>query len=204
MPHKEVSLLKRMRSLIAGQSPRAMTALKKAIWPTILWLTLAVWVSPAGATDALETSGDLLQILLPGAAYGMTWLKEDPEGRHGFLTGFATTLGITYGLKLGIHKERPKGGEMAFPSGHTAAAFGGAAFIARRYGWRMGLPAYLGALLVGHSRIAAEKHDPEDVFAGALIGILPALAFTPEPLNRFSLWPLLDHERRGLVWAVRW
>jgi membrane-associated phospholipid phosphatase len=181
-----------------------MKSLKSAAWLALLWSTLAVWGAPAGAADALETSGDLLQILLPGAAYGMTWLKEDPEGRHGFLTGFATTLTITYGLKLAIHKDRPNGGDMAFPSGHTAAAFGGAAFIARRYGWRRGLPAYLSALLVGHSRIAAEKHDPEDVFAGALIGILPALAFTPEPLNRFTFRPLLDHERRGLVWAVRW
>jgi membrane-associated phospholipid phosphatase len=185
-------------------SPWAIESLKKASWLTVFYLTLTVWGAQAWAADALETSGDLLQILLPATAYGMTWLKEDPVGRHSFLTGFATTLGITYGLKLSIHKKRPKGGEMAFPSGHTAAAFGGAAFIARRYGWRLGLPAYIGALLVGHSRIAAEKHDPEDVFAGALVGILPAVAFTPEPLNRFSLRPLLDHNRIGLVWAMRW
>ena len=181
-----------------------MKFMRSAVWLMALLLTWVVPERPAMAADVLETSGDLIQILLPGAAYGMTWLKADPEGRHRFLAGFATTLAITYGLKLGIHKERPNGGEMAFPSGHTAAAFGGAAFIARRYGWRAGLPAYLGALLVGHSRIAAEKHDPEDVYAGALIGILPAIWFTRAPINRISVSPLLDHERRGLVWAVRW
>jgi membrane-associated phospholipid phosphatase len=158
----------------------------------------------ATAKDALETSGDLLQVLLPATAYGLTWLKEDGQGRQGFYASFATTLGITYALKLGVHKERPSGGEMAFPSGHTSAAFSGAAFITQRYGWRMGLPAYLGALVVGHSRIAAEKHDPEDVFAGALIGILPALRLTPGPFEATTLRPILDHERLGLVWAVPW
>lgn len=159
---------------------------------------------PAGAKDRLETSGDLLQVLLPASAYGLTWLEEDPQGRRSFYTSFATTLGITYALKLGVHKERPSGGEMAFPSGHTAAAFSGAAFIAQRYGWRMGLPAYLGALVVGHSRIMAEKHDPEDVLAGALIGILPVLKFTPGPFETSALRPILDHQRLGLVWAVAW
>lgn len=159
---------------------------------------------PATAKDALETSGDLLQVLLPATAYGLTWLKEDGQGRRSFYASFATTLGITYALKLGVHKERPGGGGMAFPSGHTSAAFSGAAFITQRYGWCMGLPAYLGALVVGHSRIAAEKHDPEDVFAGALIGILPALRFTPGPIEATTLRPILDHERLGLVWAVPW
>jgi membrane-associated phospholipid phosphatase len=177
---------------------------KKAVWYIVPMLIVVVPVCPAGAASPLETSGDLIQVLLPATALSMTWLKKDPEGRHGFLTGFATTLGITYGLKLGVRKERPNGGQMSFPSGHTASAFGGAAFIARRYGWQAGLPAYLGAILVGHSRIAAKKHDPEDVFAGALIGILPAIWFTREPSNRVCIQPLLDHERTGLVWAMRW
>lgn len=181
-----------------------MKSFGNRVWLMLLLLAPVVPLGPLAAADTLETSGDVLQVLLPATAYGMTWWEKDPQGRHGFLAGFATTLGITYGLKLGIHKQRPNGGEMAFPSGHTAAAFGGAAFIARRYGWRLGLPAYLGAVLVGHSRIAAEKHDPEDVFAGALIGVLPAIWFTPERFGPFSLRPLLDHERKGLVWAMRW
>jgi len=159
---------------------------------------------PATASDMLETGGDILQVLLPATAYGLTWLEADPQGRRSFTYSFATTLAITYGLKLGVHKERPNGGEMAFPSGHTSAAFSGATFIAQHYGWRLGLPAYLGALVVGHSRIAAEKHDPEDVFAGALIGILPALWFTPEAYEEAGPRLVLDRNRLGLVWAVRW
>jgi membrane-associated phospholipid phosphatase len=167
----------------------------------LLTLTSA---GPATAGKGLETGGDLLQVLLPGAAYGLTWLEDDPQGRRQFTFSFATTLAMTYGLKLGVHKERPNGGEMAFPSGHTAAAFSGAAFIARRYGWRLGLPACLGAVVVGHSRIMAEKHDPEDVFAGALIGILPVLWFTPEAHAGAVPRLLLDRDRVGLVWAMGW
>ena len=175
----------------------------RAIAAAVVVLTLLA-VGPARAKDALETGGDLIQILLPATAYGMTWLEGDVQGRSSFYASFATTLGITYGLKLGVHKERPSGGEMAFPSGHTSAAFSGAAFITQRYGWRLGLPAYLGALVVGHSRIMAEKHDPEDVFAGALIGILPALWFTREKVKTPTVGLILDHGRTGLVWAVRW
>jgi membrane-associated phospholipid phosphatase len=168
-----------------------------------LLLALAL-ARPAAAGDGLETGGDLLQVLIPGTAYGLTWVKGDPLGRKQFTFSFATTLAVTYGLKLGVHKERPNGGEMAFPSGHTSAAFSGASFITRRYGWRLGLPAYLGALVVGHSRIEAEKHDPEDVFAGALIGILPVLWFTPEAHAAAAPRLLLDRNRFGLVWAMGW
>jgi membrane-associated phospholipid phosphatase len=170
----------------------------------VLLLLMLLLCMPATAGDGLETGGDLLQIILPGAAYGLTWLEDDPQGRRQFTYSFATTLGATYGLKLGAHKERPNGGEMAFPSGHTAAAFSGAAFITRRYGWRLGLPACLGALAVGHSRIMAEKHDPEDVFAGALIGILPVLWFAPERHGETVPRLLLDRDRLGLVWAMGW
>ncbi|MDJ0782838.1 MAG: phosphatase PAP2 family protein [Desulfosarcinaceae bacterium] len=169
-----------------------------------LTLLFTLLIARPAAADTLEVSGDLLQVLLPSAAYGVTWIKEDPTGRRQFVRSFATTLATTYALKLGIHKERPNGGDMAFPSGHTSAAFSGAAFITRRYGWRLGLPACLGAGIVGHSRIAAEKHDPEDVVAGALIGILPTLWFTPERFYEALPRLLLDRNRLGLVWALLW
>ena len=170
----------------------------------MLLALILLTANPAAAGDTLETSGDVLQILLPAAAYGLSWFKSDTEGMWQYTCSFATTMVTTYSLKLGTRKERPSGGQMAFPSGHTAAAFSGAAFITRRHGWRMGLPACLGALVVGHSRIMAEKHDPEDVVAGALIGILPVLWFTPERYAPSAPRLVLDRERIGLVWAMRW
>ena len=104
-------------------------------WTSVIFfgglLTLPVGVM---ADAPSETAGDILQIALPALAYGMTFAYQDPEGRKQFYPSFLSTLGITYALKYGIHSERPNGGEHAFPSGHTAAAFSGASFIQRRYG----------------------------------------------------------------------
>ena len=69
-----------------------------------------------------------------------------------------------------IDKKRPSGGDRAFPSGHTAAAFCGAAFIHKRYGTELGIPSYILAGFVGWSRVDANKHDWMDVGFGALLG----------------------------------
>ena len=81
------------------------------------------------ADEGIERSGDILQIALPAFAATMTFARDDGNGRSQFLKSFATTMGITYGLKLGIDKEHPNGGDMSFPSGHTSAALSGASFL---------------------------------------------------------------------------
>ena len=75
---------------------------------------------PAHASDAIETSGDILQILLPMTAGGMTIYQDDREGFIKFSESFLTTVGTTYPLKYAIDKKRPNGGSHSFPSGHTA------------------------------------------------------------------------------------
>ena len=86
---------------------------------------------------------------------------------------------ITHGLKRIINKERPKnGGGYSFPSGHASAAFTGASFIERKYGFKYGIPSYLLASYVGWTRIQANKHDKWDVLGGAIIGIGSAYIFT--------------------------
>ena len=88
------------------------------------------------------------------------------------------SLVITHSLKRIINKERPNGGDYSFPSGHTSAAFTGAAFIERKYGFKYGIPSYLLASYVGWTRIQANKHDKWDVLGGAIIGIGSAYIFT--------------------------
>ena len=99
---------------------------------------------------------------------------------------------ITHSLKYSVNKKRPNGrGSRSFPSGHTSVAFTAAGFMHKRYGFSYGLPAYLAASFVGYSRVESKNHYPDDVYAGALIGIVSAFYFT-EPNPNYRLLPKID------------
>lgn len=130
----------------------------------------------------LEGSGDILQIALPTIAGLTTIIKKDWEGTKQFALSYGTGFIVTHSLKKIIRKERPEGRNLfdAFPSGHTTSAFSGASFIQRRYGWKYGKWAYLGATIVGISRMEGPDgwHDHWDVLAGAIVGIGSTYLFT--------------------------
>lgn len=130
----------------------------------------------------LEDSGDILQIALPLTAGLTTIIKKDWEGTKQFVVSYATSLAVTHSLKKIVRKERPEGRNLfdAFPSGHTTSAFSGASFIQRRYGWLYGKWAFLGATIVGVSRMEGPDgwHDIWDVLAGATVGIGSTYIFT--------------------------
>lgn len=139
-----------------------------------------------GQKSNLETSGDILQLTLPGVAFASTFLYEsDDKPQIQFVKSYATTVVSVFALKYIINKPRPNGGQYGFPSGHTASAFSGAAFLQRRYGWKIGVPAFLLAGFTGYTRIKANKHDIYDVLAGASIGILNAYIFV-KPMRKKS------------------
>lgn len=127
----------------------------------------------------IESSGDILQIGIPAIAFGSTlFVKADDKPHWQFVKAFGTSFVVTHTLKRIIDKKRPDGGFHSFPSGHTSAAFTGAAFIQKRYGWEYGIPAYLLASYVGYSRVYADRHDIYDIAAGAAIGIIASYLFT--------------------------
>lgn len=130
----------------------------------------------------LEQTGDAIQIMLPTTALCMTILKKDWEGTRQHAYAFGTNLLITYSLKTLINKKRPDPSTRtdALPSGHSSAAFQGASFIQKRYGWKYGTYAYALAAIVGYSRIEGinRRHDIWDVLAGAVVGIGSTYAFT--------------------------
>jgi membrane-associated phospholipid phosphatase len=76
-------------------------------------------------------------------------------------------------IKEVVGRERPNGqDDRSFPSGHTSNAFSLAAVAERHYGWKVGLPAYALAGLMGVSRLNEDKHWLSDVVAGAALGLV--------------------------------
>jgi membrane-associated phospholipid phosphatase len=135
---------------------------------------------PAGfvsASDDTEDAGDVLRIALPAAALVLTYRNDDPEGRRQFAKSLGATVVGTWALKETFDKKRPDGtGDDAFPSGHAATAFQGAAFIHRRYGIRRAWPAYALAAVTAWTRVDADEHDTADVLGGAAVGIASSFA----------------------------
>jgi membrane-associated phospholipid phosphatase len=130
------------------------------------------------AGDGIETAGDILQLVLPVSAAGLSLGLQDYRGTLQFAESFALTEGVTYGLKYTVNEPRPNGGSHSFPSAHTSVSFSAAEFLRKRYGWEYGIPAYAAASFVAYSRVESQEHYPHDVIAGAGIGILSSYIFT--------------------------
>jgi membrane-associated phospholipid phosphatase len=160
-------------------------------------------ISSFAENTTLTKTGDVLGVLIPASAYGMTFYKGDDEGRVQFYKSFATTLAITQGLKNTANETRPNGGSKSFPSGHTSGAFQGAAFIHARYGFEAALPAYAASALVGYSRVDGRYHYTHDVIAGAAIGIASSMYFTKQEFsNKKAVFvPFIEPKQIGFLYA---
>ncbi|MXR68718.1 phosphatase PAP2 family protein [Shewanella sp. JBTF-M18] len=154
-----------------------------------------------GQSGTVSEVGDVVQIALPAAGLiGALWIG-DTEGAWQVTKGVATTAAITHTLKFGYERLRPDGSEAnSFPSGHTSAAFSGAAFIHHRYGNAYGIPAYAAAAFVGGSRIWANRHYMDDVLAGGSIAVMTSLYFTdPYAQTDLVIAPSLGEDHIGLA-----
>ncbi|NOX32141.1 MAG: phosphatase PAP2 family protein [Deltaproteobacteria bacterium] len=152
----------------------------------------------AYAGDDIELAGNILQIVIPATAGSVALYKGDKQGIIQFSKSLLTTLGATYALKYTVNEKRPNGGSHGFPSGHTSAAFSGASFLQKRYGWEYGIPAYVGASFVGWSRIESNEHYWQDVLAGAAIGVISTYIFTDAYKKGIVATPLIGKKTIGL------
>lgn len=151
-----------------------------------------------------QSTGDFLQIAVPAVGLATAFYLDDDEGKIQFYKSFGTTWLITHGLKNTVKKERPDGSnDQSFPSGHTSAAFQGAAFIHKRYGLNYGLAAYAAASYVGYSRVNSDKHDNADVIAGAVIGTLSSFYFTTE-YKSITVTPTADLDGYQVNLSMKW
>jgi len=176
--------------------------MKKAF---LLFTSLSFFFLPNAvkAASDIEVAGDIIQILIPSIAYGTTLYLDDEEGEMQMYKSFASTFLITHAVKRAVNKERPNGGDHSFPSGHTSAAFQGAAFIHARYGTSYAIPAYIAASFVGYSRVESKNHWTSDVLAGAALGTACSFYFT-EPNPDYVVQPVVDNGKYGLHVRGNW
>jgi len=155
-------------------------------------------------TQKLEDFGDIMQYALPLAAFGATYAMDDEEGRKQFYKSFLTALGTTTALKGVYAKLRPQStSRTSFPSGHTTAAFAGAAFIDQRYGHGWGVFAYTAAGITGYSRVRSENHFADDVVAGASIALMSNWLWTTPYDSNVSVTPTVMGDGVGFAVSVR-
>ena len=129
--------------------------------------------------DFVEHSTDVVCFLPSAVSLAKVIADRDRKGFWQLGFSSATTIAVNYGLKLAVSKERPNGsGNDSFPSTHTGAAFDGATFLMRRYGWKWGVPAYALSAYVAWGRVHSDRHDWWDVLGGAAVGAASALVYT--------------------------
>ena len=63
----------------------------------------------------------------------------------------------------------------SFPSGHTSSSFAAAIAVLLNKKWKVGIPAFVLAVLIAFSRNYLMVHYPTDVLFGALFGLIYAL-----------------------------
>lgn len=127
----------------------------------------------AGPFKNKNKLGDLMMVMSPAYALGMTVMADDPDGTLQLAESVAAAQLASEGIKaLGLER-RPNGADRkSFPSGHAAGAFSGAMFVHKRYGWKPALVPYAMSAVAGWSRVQARAHYWHDVAAGAAVSAL--------------------------------
>ena len=110
---------------------------------------------------------------------------------------------LTQGIKFAVDRTRPDGGSYSFPSGHTSATFATAGVLQRRFGWKVGVPAYLGGVYVAAARVAERKHYLSDVVFGSAIGLASAQTIDIRTrYGRLTAGPIFLRGGAGVVFSL--
>ncbi len=117
--------------------------------------------------------GDVMMVMAPTYAFGMTVMAEDYEGMVELGSSILAAQLTSETIKMLEIERRPNGKDRkSLPSGHATGAFSGAMFVHKRYGWKPALVPYAMSLVAGWSRVAARHHYWHDVAAGAAVSAL--------------------------------
>ena len=147
----------------------------------------------------ISHSGVILPVGVPTAMGIYAFIQKDQALLKDAIyigTSVIEALGLTYGLKYTIDRQRPyekypdkirpiePEDSPSFPSGHTTAAFSLATSLSITYPkWYVIAPSAIWACGVGLARINQGVHYPSDVLTGAAIGV--GCAFVNVYVNRW-------------------
>lgn len=150
----------------------------------------------------------------PALALGYTLIIKDFIGLRQQALGYIAVVGATYAVKYSLYFASPYAKDTlsfakrptsesyeAFPSGHTASAFAAVGFVAKRYGAKLGIPAFVLAAAVGESRILLEKHTILQVICGGILGFLLSF-FCASPFRRVSTPNILPTYKNKTLYSL--
>lgn len=150
----------------------------------------------------------------PALALGYTLIIKDFIGFRQQALGYIAVVGATYAVKYSLYFASPYAKDTlafakrptsesyeAFPSGHTASAFAAVGFVAKRYGAKLGIPAFVIAATVGESRILLEKHTILQVICGGILGFLLSF-FCASPFRKVSTPNILPTYKNKTLYSL--
>lgn len=164
-----------------------------------------------GGLDGFWSFGKVLGLgwVQIGGAVG-TWgvgRAIDKRGRAAhigldLLRAQIVTQSLTYGLKVGVRRDRPDMSDgYSFPSGHASTTFASASVLERHFGWKFGVPGYALATYVAASRLHENRHWLSDVVFGGAIGMAAGRAVTRHGRSHFALVPLAVPDGYGIAFT---
>lgn len=187
-----------------------VTGLSAQNWDINTLKTINSW-KVHGLSRGLSESAPILSVGIPAGMGIYALIKKDqPLLKDAIYIGTTVieAVGVTYGLKHIIGRERPfvkypndihpygapDIDSPSFPSGHTAAAFSLATSLSITYPkWYVIAPSAVWACGVGFARMNQGVHYPSDVIAGAAIGV--GCAFANVYVNRWLNKVLFGEKR---------
>jgi membrane-associated phospholipid phosphatase len=168
--------------------------------------------SGSGWGNSLETAGGpIWGSLFTAAMFTAGRFSNHAHFRamtYDMVDAVVCNFGYAEAIKYAVRRERPNGdNNQSFPSGHASNAFTIATVVERHYGWKLGVPAYVIAGVVGASRIQQDKHYVSDVVAGATLGYIvgrTVVRVNSSPVDKgargasLQVSPLVGRRTRGL------
>jgi membrane-associated phospholipid phosphatase len=134
-----------------------------------------------------------VQVPVLAGVYAASLWAQDPylhEFSVATISAYGLSAAATVAIKGITNTQRPTNqfehGHYGFPSYHASSTFTIAACVEEFYGWKVGLPAYVLAGLVGWSRIDQREHDLSDVLFGAVLGVVIGKTVAAAHLDRQS------------------